>query len=306
MKLLNRSTLVAVVVAGVVAGVVASSTSAFAIVGGQSATQDYPGTAALSIVFPRLGTAACGGGLISPRFVLTAAHCVSDQDAAPTPIAVPGSTITVRAGSNDRTSGGVVATGTRVYLHPDWMWGQPTGKPVSDLALVELDRDIRDVRLLPVGLRTPTGVDPVRLIGWGLTAFPPPPGATLPTLLHQRDTTRQPVTSCQGGFIGAGESCFGGGACFGDSGSPALHRINGHLIRTSWVSVGVASRETSEQDPCAQPTVYTDPSYPPFRVWIFTTILHRQVLPCTCAPVPAAATPVSVTMLNTLKLKITR
>jgi hypothetical protein len=196
------------------------------------------------------------------------------------------------------------SAGARVYLHPDWMWGQPTDKPVSDLALVELDRDIHTVALLPISGSPAGDADPIRLIGWGLTVFPPPPGASIPTMLQQRDTTRQPATSCEGGFIGTGEACIGGGACFGDSGSPALrHQNRGRpLTRPGWASVGIASRETSQHDPCGQPTVYTDPTHPPFQSWIFATILRRQVLPCTCPPAPSA-TPPTMTRLNLLKLK---
>ena len=233
--------------------------------------------------------------------MLIAAHCVSDQLAAPTPIAVPGGNVTVRVGSNDRINGGQVVTGKRVYLPPTWAWGTnwPT-TPVSDYALVELQRPVW-APLMPLGNRQVPEASPVRLLGWGLTVFPPPPGTTAPKMLQEQDTTRLPAAACEGGFPGPGDVCFGGAACFGDSGSPALRRVAGTHVgaRPEWASVGIASRETS--DTCAN-TVYTDPTYEPTRIWIFTTILKRQVLPCTCPPLHAMDA-ASNGRLNMLKLK---
>jgi Trypsin len=101
---------------------------------------------------------------------------------------------------------------------------------------------------------------PVRLLGWGLTVFPPPPSATPPALLQEQDTARLSATMCEGGFIGAGEGRFGGGACYGDSGGPALRRVTGTQAGApaAWASVGIASRVAGNT--CGT-SVYTDPTY---------------------------------------------
>jgi len=283
-SLFKRSMITAVVLGGVLA---AAATPAAAIVGGQDATRVYPGMTFVSALYPGIGSAKCGGTLIHPLYVLTASHCVSDQFVAPAVAAVPAERVTVRIGSNDRTTGGVEAVGAQVMLHPDWQWGMPTGLPISDLALVKLTRPVPS-RLMPVGLRQVRPSQPLRLIGWGLTAFPVPPGSPLPTMLQQRDTTVLPAAACAGGGIDAGETCTSPGACFGDSGGPAL-RANYAGRHSWWTEVGLASRETSdpqdpEANPCSEPIIYTNTTYGPFRQWIRDTTRTGHTRPCTCGP----------------------
>ncbi|QOC89650.1 S1 family peptidase [Micromonospora craniellae] len=303
MKLrLLRSTLVVVALTGVLAG---TASPAAAIVGGRTATPHH-GVVSVQILHPGLGTALCGGELVHRRWVRTAAHCVSVQDVAPTPVAVPGGNVTVRVGSLDRTTGGKVVTGKRVFLHPQWRWGvNYPAEPVSDYALIELARPVR-ADLLPTALRQAPVGGGVRAVGWGLTEFPPGPGVTPPARLHQRDITRLPDAACDGGFIGRGEICVSTGPCFGDSGSPLLRKAPGHRVGAgpAWVSVGTASRETSADDPCGKPTVYTDASYPRHRVWTFDTIRTVKVQPPVRVPRTLTATTAELT--DRLKIDFTQ
>jgi hypothetical protein len=167
-----------------------------------------------------------------------------------------------------------VAKAVKVVVHQDWAWGTPTGKPVSDLALVKLDRPLRGP-FLRIPTRPATELTALRIIGWGLTTYPAPADDTGPDRLHQRNAHQLPASDCSGAdpAIGAGDICVSAGACAGDSGSPALRPSPGHRVGrdASWLAVGLSSRETGEgDDRCDRPSVYTDLGY--FERWINTTI----------------------------------
>ncbi len=226
------------------------------IVGGSFVPSgSYPWTAALLNSSQQQG---CGGSLVAPKWVVTAAHCTANWASF------------VRVGSVDRSSGGQVVRVIRRINHPNYGRG-------SDIALLELETAVTGIAPVQMASADPAVGSATRLLGWGSTV---PQGNGGSQFLKQLDTSILARSSCSTAVVG--DLCISGTstatACYGDSGGPAL--VNGALV-------GATSR-AGGNDPNCGPTnaVYTSVAY--FRSWIDSyvngssgggTVVHNVNLP---------------------------
>lgn len=193
------------------------------------------------------GSHRCGASVVHPNWAVTAKHCVSG---------VSPSSLRLRVGSNNRTSGGVLVADTAHFLHP-----------TADLALMRIGTV--PATFPPIRIATSSGPvgTAVRIMGWGQTC-PTPGGCGAPIQSQQFNTTIVSDTQCLG-INAASEICTGnnggsGGACYGDSGGPEVKSVSGALQL-----IGATSRSGGGSTCAVRPSIYVD--VPFFRSWIQST-----------------------------------
>ncbi|XPS73274.1 Trypsin [Ascochyta lentis] len=197
------------------------------IVGGTTAAAgEFPFIVSLQ----RSGSHFCGGTLLNSRTVVTAAHCTVGQTA---------SSLTVRAGSLNRNSGGTLVRVSSITVHPSFssstlnndvaIWKLATAIPTSSTI---------GYASLPAANSDPAAGSTTTVAGWGTTSS----GGTSPTTLRKVDvpivsraTCRQnySVAEITDNMVCAGLTAGGKDSCQGDSG--------GSLVNAARTLVGIVS-----------------------------------------------------------------
>ena len=207
------------------------------IVGGTPAPySNWPWIANLT-VHTSEGDGRCGGTLIAPTWVVTAAHCVYDNGSIT-------SNIDAKFGTADLSAAGDVIRVTQAIVHP----GYNPATNDNDVALLQLSRASTQPPIPNWGATVPAIGMPVVVAGWGTTSE----GGNISDLLLQVTVPVVSNTDCHNVYTAQGAGpitnnmfCAGAAAggldsCQGDSGGPILDQATGALVGVVSSGIGCA------------------------------------------------------------------
>jgi len=199
--------------------------SPFIVGGTRASISQYPWAVYLAT---SSGGQFCGGTLVAPNKVVTAAHCTSGRSAS--------STRVVWGREDKQSTAGVVAGVTRIWNHPSYR----SATSGYDVSVLTLDRSLSSAYLplaTPADSALYAAGTNATILGWGTTSS----GGSASRYLLKATVPVNSDTACRRAYsqysstamVCAGYPQGGTDTCQGDSGGPMV--AGGKLIgATSW------------------------------------------------------------------------
>lgn len=215
------------------------------IVGGQpSSIAAYPWLASVEYRGP-VDKFGCGGSVIAPRLILTAAHCVV-TGTGKVGVAENFSVLT-GASKLDEATPERTSSVSQVLVDP----GYDPRRTLNDIALLVLSAPVAAPTVAVASAADAALTAPgtqLAVAGWGLTDFEPP---TPPNLVRDAQLVVQDASFCKRkllpflfSYSPASQFCVktasnpGAGLCNGDSGGPGVaQRPDGSLVQVGVISL---------------------------------------------------------------------
>jgi trypsin len=254
--------------------------------GEQAAPGSFPYLAYVEFREGSLGE-ACSGTVVSSDVILTAAHCVVDEEHG---VLRPASGFRVTTGNVDWASPQrVVSAVSAVAVYPDYTW---TGEYAhwGDAAVLELAQPIAAPPVKLASSEAWKAGSAALMVGWGKVASPQQP----PSTLHYGSTVVQSAAYCgskSSHFHSNGQLCVldtvnhSRSACNGDSGGPLLIVAPGTTSEP--LEIGIASFVVNLNCSPSSPQYYSRADL--VSAWVGAQIAEAAPAPAVPAPTPAPA-----------------